>query len=152
MTVNLPNAGTAGTYSSVTTDPQGRVTAGTTRSFASPSRALSSCFQISATRDALVSYAVDVTTTVTLGGAPEGAAFLRTYTNSACSAGQVGVISGSSGQPTTLTVSVGQQIRGSVNLYGVVAAGTWARIETASTGTGTAPTFAIRAEQQEVQL
>ncbi len=150
MTVNLPSTGTAGTYSSITTDAQGRVTAGTTRSAANGSRALNSCFQISATRDALVSYAVDVTTTVTLGGTPEGAVFLRTYTNSACSSGQVGVISGSSGQPTTLTVSVGQQIKGSVNLYGLIPAGTWVRIETANTS-GT-PAFSIRAEQQEVQL
>ncbi|NBW08264.1 MAG: hypothetical protein EBR82_09575 [Caulobacteraceae bacterium] len=149
-TISLPNVGTAGSYSGVTTDPQGRVTAGTTRSASNGARALNSCFQISATRDALVSYAVDVTTTVTLGGTPEGSVFLRTYTNSGCSAGQVGVISGSSGQPTTLTVSVGQQIKGSVNLYGMVPAGTWARIETANTS-GT-PAFSIRADQQEVQL
>lgn len=147
MSVDLPTVGTAGTYSSVTTDARGRVTAGTTRSFSSPSRALNTCFQVSSTRDALVSYAVDITTTVTLGGTPEGAVFLRTYTNSGCSAGQVGVISGSNGQPTTLTVSVGQAIKGSVNVMGMVPAGTWTRIETSNVS-GT-PAFAIRAEQQE---
>jgi len=149
-TISMPNVGSASTYSGVTTDAQGRVTAGTNRSFATPTRTLNSCFQVSATRDALVSYAVDVTTTVTLGGTPEGAVFLRTYTNSACNTGQIGVISGSNGQPTTLTVSVGQQVKGSVNLYGVVPAGTWARLETSNVS-GT-PTFSIRAEQQEVQL
>ena len=120
------------------------------RSFATPARALNTCFQISATRDAMVSYAVDVTTTVTLGGTPEGAVYLRTYTNSGCSTGQVGVISGSSGQPTTLTVSVGQAIKGTANLYGVVQGGLWARIET--TNVSGTPTFAIRTDQQEVQL
>jgi hypothetical protein len=120
------------------------------RSFATPTRALNTCFQISSSRDAFATYAVDVTTTVTLGGSPEGAVFLRTYTNSGCSTGQVGITSGTSGQPTTLTVSVGQQVKGSVNLSGMIPAGAWARIETSNVS-GT-PTFSIRSEQQEVQL
>lgn len=147
---SLATVATTGSYNDLTNKPT--IPTIPSRSFANGARALNSCFQISSTRDAMVSYAVDVTTTVSLGGSPEGSAYLRTYTNSGCSTGQVGIISGSSGQPTTLTVSVGQQIRGSVNLYGMVPAGLWARIETSNTGTGTAPAFAVRSDQQEVQF
>lgn len=125
-----------------------------TRVVANAARALSTCFQISATRDALVSYGVDITTTLTLASTSRGSAYLRTYTNSGCSAGQVTVIGSTSGMPTTLSVTVGQQVIGTASLYGFVTRGLWARIETAvDAGTGGAvPAFSIRTEQQEVQL
>lgn len=119
------------------------------RSFAYPTRALSTCFQISSTRDAQVSYGVDISTTVTLGGSPQGTVFLRTYTNSSCTTGQQTVISSTAGQPTTLSVTVGQQVIGTANLSGVIPAGVWVQLEPVNTS-GT-PTFTAR-QGQEVQL
>jgi hypothetical protein len=91
------------------------------RSYSYPTRALSTCFQISAARDAHVSYAVDVTTTVTLGGTPKGSVYLRTYTNSACSTGQQTVVSSTSGMPATLSVTVGLQNLGTASLAAIPA-------------------------------
>lgn len=119
------------------------------RSFAYPTRSLSTCFQISSTRDAQVSYGVDISTTVTLGGTPQGTVFLRTYTNSACSTGQQTIISSTAGQPTTLSVTVGQQMVGTANLSGMIPAGLWVQIETQN-NSGT-PTYTAR-QGEEVLL
>ena len=149
--ISLTTTGSgAATYNSGTGVLSVPTPATASRSFSTPSRTLNTCFQISSTRDALFSYAIDVTTTVTLGGTPEGAVFARSYTNSGCSTGQVDIISGSNGQPTTLAVVVGQSIKGSINLSGMSQAGTWLRLETSAVSGS--PTFAIRAAQQEVQF
>lgn len=116
------------------------------RSFAYPTRALNTCFQVSATRDALVSYGVDITTTLTLANGGQGSASLRTYTDSSCSLGGQTVVSGTSGLPTTLSASVGLQNLGTVTLSGVAPAGLWERLET-TTNVGTV-TFATRQGQE----
>lgn len=144
-TISLPNVGTAGNYSGVTTDAQGRVTAGTSRSFSTFTPTLNTCFQISATRDAKVSFGVDVTVSVTLGGTPKGSVYLRYYTDNACTLGQQTIISGSSGLPSTLSVVVGLQNLGTISLSGEIPGGTWVRVET-SNDSGT-PTFAPRQGQ-----
>lgn len=100
-----------------------------TKSFSYPTRSLSVCYQISSTRDSQVSYGVNITTSMTLGGTPQGTVYLRTYTNSACTTGQQTVVSGTSGQPTTLSVTVGQQIIGTAPLAGVIPAGLWVQQE-----------------------
>ncbi len=120
-----------------------------------PGRSLNSCFQISSTRDAQVSYGVDITTTLTLASASRGSAYLRTYTDSGCTTGQQTLDGGTNGMPTTLSVTVGSQLIGSVPLKVIVPAGSWVRIETAAdAGTGgAAPSFSIRNPgQQEVLL
>lgn len=115
----------------------------------SVSRALGTCFQVSATRDASVSYAVDITTSITLGGSPKGSAYLRYYTDSGCTTGQQTVIGGTNGFPTTLSVTVGQQLVGSVPLAGKIPAGVWARLETViDSGSGATVTFAARPGQE----
>lgn len=116
------------------------------RSFAYPTRALNTCFQVSSTRDALVSYGVDVTTTLTLANGGQGSAALRTYTDSGCSLGGQTIVSGTSGLPATLTVTVGLQNLGTVVLGGVAPAGLWERLET-TTNVGTV-TFAARQGQE----
>lgn len=116
------------------------------RSFAYPTRALNTCFQVSSTRDALVSYGVDVTTTLTLTNGGQGSAALRTYTDSGCSLGGQTIVSGTSGLPATLTVTVGLQNLGTVVLGGVAPAGLWERLET-TTNVGTV-TFAARQGQE----
>lgn len=115
------------------------------RSFSSVTPTLNSCFQLSATRDARVSFGVDVTVSVTLGGTPKGSVYLRYYTDSGCTTAQQTVISGSSGLPSTLSVVVGLQNLGTISLAGTIPAGTWARVETVS-DSGT-PTFATRQGQ-----
>jgi hypothetical protein len=136
------------TGSPVTTS--GSITVNTVaRSFAYPTRALSTCFQISSTRDAQVTYGVDISTTVTLGGSPQGTVFLRTYTNNTCTTGQQTIISSTAGQPTTLSVTVGQTMIGTANLSGMIPAGTWVQIETQN-NSGT-PTFTTR-QGEEVLL
>lgn len=121
----------------------------TARSFAYPTRSLSTCFQISSTRDAQVTYGVDISTTVTLGGSPQGTVFLRTYTNNTCTTGQQTIISSTAGQPTTLSVTVGQTMVGTANLSGMIPAGTWVQIETQN-NSGT-PSFTAR-QGEEVLL
>lgn len=151
--VSLTTTGTTGlaTYSSATgvlNVPNYTYTP-PVRVVSNPTRALNTCFQVSATRDAQVSYAVDVTATLTLTAGARGSVYLRTYTNSACSTGQVTVVSGSSGIPSILAVAVGLQNLGTTSLPGIVLAGLWARLETVN-DTGT-PVFASR-QGQEVLL
>lgn len=149
-TIALASVGTAGTYNTVTTDAQGRVISGTPRIIANGvARALNTCFQISASRDAQVSYAVDITATLTLTTGPRGSAYLRYYTDAACTAGQQTVIGGTSGLPAVLGVAVGLQNLGTAFLSGTVPAGTWARLETVADAG--APGFSVRPGQEVLQ-
>lgn len=83
-TISLPNTGTAGTYQTVTTDAQGRVTGGTSMSINdSPGRSLVSAtnatgYQISATRMAQGCYEGSFSTTSTIGGPSSATVFLET--------------------------------------------------------------------------
>lgn len=83
-TCALSSVGTAGTYSGVTTDAQGRVTAGTTLSINdSPSRSLvtstsATGYQISSTRNARGCYEGAFSTTSTIGGPSSASVFLET--------------------------------------------------------------------------
>lgn len=145
-TCSLPSVGTAGTYSGVTTDAQGRVTAGSTRSFSYPTRSLNTCFQVSASRDAAVSYAVDVGTTITLTSGAQGTVFLRTYTNSGCSTGTQELARFTNGQTGALTIglNLAQTVTG--NISAVLPAGTWAQLVTVN-DVGT-PSFTARPGQE----
>lgn len=146
-TISLPSTGTAGSYSGVTTDAQGRVTAGTVRSFAYQTRALNTCFQISATRDAFVSYSVDIAASIALlNPGAQGTVYLRTYTNNTCSAGAqeiVRFVNGNTGSALgSLTLS--QNVTGT--LTGIIPAGVWLQLVTEN-NTGT-PTFTARPGQE----
>lgn len=145
-TISMPNTGTAGTYSSVTTDAQGRVTAGTNRSFVYQTRALNTCFQISSTRDALVTYAVDIATSLSLTAGQQGTVYLRIYSNSSCSTGTQEIMRFSNGQTGTLTIGLALNQNVTAALHGVIPAGSWVQLVTEN-NTGT-PTFTARPGQE----
>lgn len=116
------------------------------RSFNYTTRSLNTCFQVSSTRDAIVTYGVEVQTSLSLTGGQQGTAYLRLYTNSACSAGQQEVTRFTNGQTGALTVglSITQTVTGI--LHGVVPAGMWAQIVTEN-NTGS-PGFTARPGQE----
>lgn len=141
-TISLPSIGTAGTYSGITTDAQGRVSAGTIRSFAYTTRALNTCYQISGTRDALVSYAVEVTSESTLAAGQLGTVYLETFTDSGCTTGTQEIMRGASGIAQSVGLSVTLTSNGTITLHGVIPAGLYVKQRTDNT-TGT-PSFAAR--------
>lgn len=120
-----------------------------TRSFAHQTRDLNTCYQISSTRDALVSYAVEVTAVSTLSAGQLGTVFLETFTDSGCTTGTQEIMRGISGLSQGLGLTVTLTNSGTVTLHGVVAAGLYVKQRTENT-TGT-PSFAAR-PGQEVQL
>lgn len=143
----LTNSGiTAGTYSGLTVDAKGRTTAGTSRSFAYTSRSLNTCFQVSSTRDALVSYSVDILTTISLAAGQQGTVYLRSYTNSGCTTGAQEITRFVNGQTGTLTVGLNLSQNVTGTLTGVVQGGMWIQLVTEN-NTGT-PTFTARSSQE----
>jgi hypothetical protein len=116
------------------------------RVYSYPTRPLNTCFQISTTRDAQVSYAVDISATVSVSGGGRGSVYLRTYTNSTCTTGQQTVISGSSGLPAFVSVTVGLTNLGTATLPAIVPKGAWVRIETVNDAQ--TPTFTARQGQE----
>lgn len=156
-TISMPNTGTAGTYSGVTTDVQGRVTAGTNRSFNNtPARALVSVaaaangILISATRDAFVSYSTTINTSSTLAGGAAGYVVLEICaTNSAVAANWIEISRTADGQANGLIVGLTLTQVGGGCITGMVPAGYYSRQRTANT-TGT-PTYVANG-QQEVLL
>lgn len=148
-TISMPNTGTAGSYANVTTDAQGRVTAGNNRSQAAAARSLNTAFQISTTRDAWVSYSVQITVTASIAGGQNGDVILEIASDSGFSANvQTLAISGL-GQTYTLAIALqGVQPQTGV-VTGYVPAGYYARLRTVNI-TGT-PAFAFRAGQEVLQ-
>lgn len=145
-TISLPSTGTAGSYSGVTTDAQGRVTTGTVRGFAYPTRALDTCFQVSATRDALVSYAVEITVQSTLASGQVGAVYLETFSDSGCTTGTQEIMRGKLGLTQALGLTVTLDGSSMATLHGVIPAGAYVKLRTENT-TGT-PTFTARPGQE----
>lgn len=145
-TISLPNTGTAGTYSGVTTDAQGRVTAGTNRSQASATRSLNTAFQVSATQDSWVSYSVQITVTASIGGGQNGDVILEIATNSGFTTGVQTLSITGTGQTYTLAIALqGVQPQTGV-VSGFVPAGYYARLRTVNNA-GT-PAFSYRAGQE----
>lgn len=145
-TCAMATTGTAATYSGVTTDAQGRVTAGTTRSFNYTTRALNTCFQISTTRDSQVTYSVQIDSSLTLSGGSQGTVYLRTYTNNICTTGVQEVHRVSSGQSGTLVIGVAVAQPMIQALHGILPAGTFVQLVTENT-VGT-PVFTSRPGQE----
>lgn len=148
-TISLPNTGTAGSYSGVTTDAQGRVTAGTNRSQSSASRSLNSAFQISASRDAMVSYSVQITVTASIGGGQNGDVILEIASDSGFTANVQTIAIAGTGQTYTLAIALqGVQPQTGV-VSGFVPAGYYARLRTVN-NTGT-PSYLFRVGQEVLQ-
>lgn len=144
-TISMPNTGTAGTYSGVTTDAQGRVTSGTNRSFASPARSLNSAFQISATRDASVTYTVDISVTSLLLAGASGRVYLEYADDAGMTANVVTVNSSPNATGGVLNVTN----LGSGNVSGWIPAGKYARIRTVNVSA--TPTFTFQGSQEVLQ-
>lgn len=123
--------------------------AGGSRSWASPSRAISSCFQISGSNDADFHYKVDVASGTLLSGTVTGTVTATSYTNSGCSTGAQVEADGQASQGAALGVLSVSQIE-TVSIDGTLQAGKWMKVTTANTS-GT-PTFTIRSVQREVTL
>lgn len=145
-TISLPNTGTAGSYSGVTTDAQGRVSAGTARSFSYTTRALNTCFQVSSTRDAQVSYVVEIATTSTLTSGQQGTVFFEISDDSSCIVNTQEVVrfTNANSQSLGLTVTMVQTVSGA--LPGIVPAAKYAKLRTQNV-TGT-PTFTAHPGQE----
>lgn len=144
-TISLPNTGTPGTYGTLTTDVQGRVTGGTVRSFANPARPLNAAFQISTTQDASVIYTVDIAVTSLLLGGTSGRVYLEYADNSAMTTNLVTVNSSPNATGGVLNVTN----LGGGNVSGWVPAGKWARIRTANIAGS--PTYTFQGSQEVLQ-
>lgn len=148
-TISMPNTGTAGSYANITTDAQGRVTAGTNRSQAAATRSLNTAFQISATRDAWVSYSVQITVTASIAGGQNGDVVLEIASDSGFTANVQTLAINGLGQTYTLAIALqGVQPQTGV-VTGYVPAGYYARLRTVN-NTGT-PAFSYRAGQEVLQ-
>jgi len=143
--ISLPNTGTPGTYGTVTTDAQGRITSGAARSFANPARSLNTAFQISTTQDAAVVYTVDISVTSLLLGGSSGRVFLEYADNAAMSTNLVAVNSSPNATGGVLNVTN----LGGGNVSGWIPSGKWVRIRTANV-TG-APTYTFQGSQEVLQ-
>lgn len=147
ITLNLNTSGvSAGTYANVTVNNKGIVTAGTTRSFANPTRSLNSAFQISTTRDAMVSYTVDISATLTLTGGATGTVTLEYADDSGFTTNVVTVQSSANGNTGALTIGLSLTQIGTASLCGVIPANKYVRIRT--TNTAGTPSFSYRTAQE----
>lgn len=116
------------------------------RSFSYTTRSLNTCFQVSASRDALVTYGVDIATTLSLTTGQQGTVYLETYTNSSCSAGTQEITRFVNGNTGTLTIGLALTQNVTGTLTGVIPAGSYLQLRTQN-NTGT-PTFTARPGQE----
>lgn len=148
-TISMPNTGTAGSYSGVTTDAQGRVTAGTTRSQSSATRSLNTVFQVSASRDSVVQYSVQTTITASISGGQDGDVFLDIASDIGFTANVQSLDVAPCSQNYTLAIALQGVQKCAAQVGGFVPAGYYARIRTVN-NTGT-PAFAYRLGQEVLQ-
>ena len=135
ITVNLNTTGvSADTYSSVTVDTKGRVTAGTKRSINNaPGRSIvtgtgATGFQVSATRDALVSASLGIVTTASIASGQDGYIVMEIApTNSATAGDWVEVGRVRNGQAFALAIAIQGTQTISGDIARVVPAGYYAK-------------------------
>ncbi len=145
-TISMPSVGTAGTYSGVTTDAQGRVTAGTTPSQSSATRTLNTAFQINASRGSMAIYSVRITTTVSIGSNQDGDVILEIASDSGFTTNVQTLSIGENGQTVTLAIALNSVQAQTVVVSGYVPAGYYARLRTVN-NTGT-PAYLYRSGQE----
>lgn len=135
------------------------MTSATTVAFASPgtatrsqslsSRTLNTIFQPSSTRDATVSYSVDISCTLSLSGGMNGTVILEMATNAGFTTGVQTLSQFTNAQIGTLTIGLNITQTNTACLTGYIPFGNYVRIRTVTT-TGT-PTFTLQ-NGQEVLL
>jgi hypothetical protein len=141
--ISLTTTGTgSATYSSSTGVLN--VPSPVTRTYTNPARTLNSAFQISATRDVMVSYSVDITVAAVLIAGTSGRVYLE-YANEVGFTTVVTTIA-SCGNSTGGVLSITNL--GTANLTGLVPAGKFVRLRTANV-TGT-PTYTFQAAQEVI--
>lgn len=113
-----------------------------TRSFANPSRTLNSAFQISTTRDAEVSYAVDIACASTLVAGQKGKVTLQYADDSGFTTNVVSLTESETGTGALL----GLATNNTSALPGIIPAGKYVRLATTNV-VGT-PTFTFRRSQE----
>lgn len=145
-TISMPNIGTAGTYSGITTDAQGRITAGTNASQTSQTRTLNSAYQISATRGTFVFYTVKIATTVSIGSNQDGEIVLEIASDSGFTTNVQTLSIGQNGQAISLAIALQSVQTQSATVSGYVPPAYYTRLRTVNT-TGT-PVFTYRAGQE----
>lgn len=116
------------------------------RSFANPSRSLNSAFQISATRDAQVSYSIDVACSASLVGGQTGTVFLEYADDSGFTTNVKEAGRQVNGNSVSLAIAVTLNQNVTATVTGMIPKGKYVRIRTANT-TGT-PTFNFRSAQE----
>lgn len=148
-TISMPNTGTAGSYSGVTTDSQGRVSSGTARAQVSATRALNAAFQVSATRDANVQYSVQTTITASIAGGQDGDVFLDIASDSGFTTNVQSLDVAPCSQTYTLAVALQGVQKCAAQVRGYVPASYYVRLRTVN-NTGT-PAFLFRLAQEVLQ-
>lgn len=113
-----------------------------TRTYTSPTRTLNAAFQISATRDAMVSYSVDITVAALLLAGTAGRVYLEYANETGFTTGVTVVASGGASIGGVLNVNN----LSTANLAGLIPAGKFVRLRTVNTS-GT-PTYTFQAAQE----
>lgn len=159
LTVALPNTGTAGTYTSITTDAQGRVISGALSSITNnPARTIQTVaaagngWQISTTRVAHAIYSVTITANASglLAGAQVGYIVLEVAaTNSSTAGDWVEVSRVTNGQSINSILTLASQQPVGATLSGYVPVGYYCRMRSVNV-TGT-PSYQL-ASGQEILL
>lgn len=109
--------------------------------FANPTRTLNSAFQISATRDAEVSYSVNISAALSLAGGAVGTIILEYADDVGFTTNVKTVQSGVNGNSGTLTIGLGLTQLVTATVTGMVPAGKYVRISTANTSGSPAFTY-----------
>jgi len=149
--ISLTTTGTSGaaTYNASTGVLNVPTYAAPARSQASATRTLNSAFQISATRDAFVSYSVQTTVTASIGGGQDGDVFLDIASDSGFTANVQSLAVAPCSQTYTLAIALQGVQKCAANLAGYVPAGYYARLRTVS-NTGS-PAYQFRLAQEVLQ-
>lgn len=145
-TISMPNTGSAGTYSGVTTDAQGRVTAGTNASQSAQTRTLNSAYQINASRGTFVFYTIKIVTTASIGGNQDGEVVLEIASDSGFTTNVQTLAISQNAQAITLALTLQSIQTVSAVVSGYVPPAYYTRLRTVST-TGT-PAFTYRTGQE----
>lgn len=119
------------------------------RVFNYPTRTLNAVFQASTTRDAAVSYSVDIAATLSLVTGQTGTVVLEYADDSGITTNVKTVQSAINANTGTLTIGLGLTQTVTATLTGTIPASKWVRIRTVNT-VGT-PTFTYRTAQEVLQ-